>query len=151
MLLADQRKPLAPREFFMDGEVVMLRDFPDVFGLVMENSGENRNSTVLQHTIEFREERKDDVCREISHQQMHGVLSNGVKRSAKRPDVIFAVAIDVRMRDLHGVGIDIAGKNVLCSQKPRGDRQDSRTGPDIEHDMMRLDPSLQWFYCDHSH
>src|SRR5438094_2849886 len=81
MLLADQRKPLAPREFFMDGEVVMLRDFPDVFGLVMENSGENRNSTVLQHTIEFREERKDDICREISHQQMHGVLSNGRCRS----------------------------------------------------------------------
>src|SRR5437773_4341315 len=52
------------------------------------------------------------------------------------------------MRDLHGIGIDVAGKNVLCSQKPRRDRQDSRTRADIEHDMMRLDPSLQRFYRD---
>ena len=52
MLLADQRQPLAPREFFMDSEVVMLRDFPHVLRLIMENPGENRNRTVFQDAIE---------------------------------------------------------------------------------------------------
>jgi hypothetical protein len=146
MLLADQGEPFASGKLFMDCEAKTRRERPNVFGLIVKNAREDRDTVPFQDPIKFREKLDDQIRSQIPQQEMNGIILHRIQRAAKCPNVLLAIALNVRARDLHGDKIDVAGKDFFCAQKPARDGQDSRTGTDVEHGVFRLhpDPSFEF-------
>src|SRR5215510_10050008 len=143
MLLHDQYQPLPLRDLFKNAEVVPIDDFADILILVAQNSGQNCNAVQPEDAVKFGKEISDDVGGQVPQKQIHTIALHGVQRPAKRVDIPFCIAVDVRAGNVGCYRIDVTSKNRLCSQQARCDRQNSRTGPDIEDSVARFDPSFQ--------
>src|SRR5206468_5638794 len=114
MLLADQGQPLAPGEFFIDCEVETPKDFADFIRLIEKKAREGRDAMPFQHAIKFWKQVNDKIGGQISHCEVNGIRLYRVQRAAERPDTIFAIALDVCIRDLCGNRINIASDNLFC-------------------------------------
>src|SRR5438093_8975075 len=145
MLFGDHSQPFATRNFLMDNETELRNDAAKLFAMLMQNSGQDGNSVRLQHAIQFRKEIDDEFRRKIAKEQFDGITPYRINGAGKGPHPIFGVSLDVGFGHLSGDWIDIAGVDLLRAQKPRGDRQNSRTGSQIKHRMGPLHPALQRF------
>src|SRR5881296_778794 len=143
MLLADQGQPLAHGEFFIDCEVKAPDGVADFIRLLEEDTREDRDAVPFHHAVEFRKQVNDKIRCQIPHCEVNEILVNCVHGAAECPDTVFAITLNVCIRDLHGNGINIAGENFFSSQQSSRDRQDSRTSADIENQLIRFNPPFQ--------
>src|ERR1700674_5786495 len=98
-----------------------------------------------QDALELRKQLRNQISRQVTHQEMDGIASDRIQGTAERQDIIFAVAVDIRSRNLHCNGINVASEDFSRSQKSRCDRKNSRAGTNIEDDLFGLKPSYERF------
>src|SRR5215470_19638155 len=72
---------------------------------------------------------------------MDGFIFDCVYRTAKCPNVVLGIPLNICPSNLGGNGVDITCKDFFRAEKARGDGEDSGTGSEVEHNLMGFDPS----------
>src|SRR5439155_13187042 len=118
MLFGNHGQPLATRNFLMNNEIELRRQVAELFAVLVQNSGQDRNSVRLENTIQFRQEIDDEFRSEVAKKQSNGITPYRVNGAGKGPHAVFGVSLDIGPGHLNGDRINITGVNFLRAQKP---------------------------------
>src|SRR5690242_12590736 len=111
----------------------------NIFALLIQDSRKNRISTGPKHAIDLRQEFVNDLCSQVTQNQVNRPALQRVNGSTKCPDFMLGVPTDVRLGNIDGNGIDVAGEYAVCAEKSGSNGEYSRTCSEIQNLVMRLD------------
>src|SRR5262245_5167502 len=100
MLFGYEGEPLSPGDLFVDWEVKPPANSLDVFTLLDQDSGKDRDARRMENAIDLRKQVDDDVGSEVCQQEMNAVADDRIHGAAERPDVCLVIELNISGRDV---------------------------------------------------